>query len=97
VPLCTDLGNVFRAGLRNGQQLSGRLSVSNNEPDKAAIVTIQTSDGRQVIEYYPRGAPIKVLQYRLDREAYAANPGGCQAREINWPRKRIRARSSVLV
>jgi len=40
-------GPAFQAGLRNGQRLSGRLSVYNNEPDKPAIVTVQTSEGRK--------------------------------------------------
>jgi predicted metalloprotease with PDZ domain len=71
-------GPAFQAGLRNGQRLSGRLSVYNNQPDRTAIVTIQTSDGRQSIEYYPRGKPVAVMQYHFNQEAYAANPGSCQ-------------------
>lgn len=71
-------GPAFHAGLRNGQQLSGRLSVYNNEPDKPAIVTVQTSEGQKPIEYYPRGKPIAVMQYQLDQAAYAANSGHCQ-------------------
>jgi len=73
-------GPAFEAGLRNGQRLSGRLSVYNNQPDKAAIVTIQTGDTRQAIEYYPRGKPVKVVQYHLDQQAYAANPASCQTK-----------------
>jgi hypothetical protein len=46
----------------------------------AAIVTIQTRDGRQAIEYYPRGVPVKVMQYHLDQQAYAGNPAGCQSK-----------------
>jgi predicted metalloprotease with PDZ domain len=73
-------GPAFQAGLRNGQRLSGRLSVYNNQPDKAAIVTIQTGDARQAIEYYPRGKPVMLVQYHLDQQAYAANPVSCQAK-----------------
>jgi len=71
-------GPAFQAGLRNGQRLSGRLSVYNNQPEKAAIVTVQTSDGQKAIEYFPRGKPIAVMQYHLDQAAYTASPGSCQ-------------------
>ena len=70
-------GPAFQAGLRNGQRLSGRLSVYNNQPEKAAIVTVQTSEGPKAIEYYPRGKPIAAMQYHLDQAAYAMNPGSC--------------------
>jgi hypothetical protein len=69
-------GPAFLAGLRNGQRLSGRLSVYNNQPDKPAIVTVQTTEGRQAIEYYPHGTPIAVMQYHFERQA--ANPVNCQ-------------------
>jgi predicted metalloprotease with PDZ domain len=73
-------GPAFQAGLRNGQRLSGRLSVYNNQPEKMAIVTIQTGDTRQAIEYYPRGRPVMLVQYHLDREAYDSNPASCQVK-----------------
>jgi len=73
-------GPAFQAGLRDGQRLSGRLSVYNNQPDKMAIVTIQTGDTRQAIEYYPRGGPVMLVQYHLDQEAYDSNPASCQVR-----------------
>jgi len=73
-------GPAFQAGLRNGQRLSGRLSIYNNEPEKAAIVTIRSGDARKTIEYYPHGKPISVMQYHLDQKAYAANPGSCQTK-----------------
>lgn len=71
-------GPALQAGLRNGQRLSGRLSVHNNQPEKAVIVTVQTSDGQKAIEYYPRGKPIAVMQYHLDQAAYTANTETCQ-------------------
>jgi hypothetical protein len=71
-------GPAFKAGLRDGQRLSGRLSIYKNQPEKIAIVTVQTGDGPRAIEYYPRGAPIKVMQYHLDQKAYAADPASCQ-------------------
>jgi predicted metalloprotease with PDZ domain len=73
-------GPAFQAGLRNGQRLSGRLSVYNNQPDKMAIVTIETGDTRQAIEYYPRGTAVMLVQYHLDREAYDSNPANGRPR-----------------
>lgn len=70
--------SAFQAGLRNGQRLFGRLSIYNNQPEIAAIVTVQTSEGQKAVEYYPRGKPIAAMQYHLDETAYAANPGSCQ-------------------
>jgi predicted metalloprotease with PDZ domain len=72
-------GPAFRAGLRNGQRMTGRHSINIDHPEKIALVTIQTDKGRQAIEYYPRGRPLKVMQYHLDQQAYAANPASCQA------------------
>jgi len=73
-------GPAFQAGLRNGQTLAGRLSVYNNQPEEIAIVTIDTGDGPRAIEYYPRGAPVRLMQYHLNQEAYAANPASCQGK-----------------
>jgi predicted metalloprotease with PDZ domain len=73
-------GPAYQAGLRNGQGLSGRLSVHNGQPEMMAIVTVQTSEGQRAIEYYPRGTPVKVMQYHLDQEAYAANVASCQSK-----------------
>jgi predicted metalloprotease with PDZ domain len=70
-------GPAFKAGLRDGQRMSGRLSVYNNQPEKSAIVTVRTSDGLRAIEYYPRGAPVQAMQYDLDRQAYEADPASC--------------------
>jgi len=73
-------GPAFRAGLRNGQRLTGRYSVYWNHPEKTAFVGVQGPDGPQAIEYYPRGAPVKVMQYHLDEQAYAAKPASCQTK-----------------
>lgn len=74
----TEGGPAFRAGLRNGQPLSGRLSVHNNEPDKTAIVGVEDAGARRSLEFYPRGKPVEILQYQLEQAQYAANPGGCR-------------------
>jgi predicted metalloprotease with PDZ domain len=58
-------GPAFRAGLRDGQALSG-VSVYNNDPDRMARFTVQGAGGpSQTISYYPRGNAIKVPQYHL--------------------------------
>ena len=60
-------GPAFKAGLRDGQVLSG-WSVDNNEPDKAAKFTIQADEGAKTkIEYFPRGKTVAVPQYHLDQ------------------------------
>jgi predicted metalloprotease with PDZ domain len=56
-------GPAFRAGLRDGQPLDGRLSVYYNQPDKLAIVTVKLGDTRKAVEYYPQGKPVRLLQY----------------------------------
>jgi predicted metalloprotease with PDZ domain len=70
-------GPAFRAGLRNGQGLAGRVSVHKNEPEKLVIVTIGTNDGPRTIEYYPRSAATTVTQYHLDEQAYRDRPDTC--------------------
>jgi hypothetical protein len=74
-------GPAFRAGLRDGQRISGRVSVHNQAPDKLVIVTIADQDGSKVIEYYPRGTSIKVTQYHLDQKAYADQSGTCATKK----------------
>jgi predicted metalloprotease with PDZ domain len=71
-------GPAFKAGLRDGQVLSGRISVYNGQPDKTAIFTVQTDDGRKAIEYYPLGKAVRTPQFHLDKEAYAANQAACR-------------------
>jgi predicted metalloprotease with PDZ domain len=56
-------GPAFRAGLRNGQQLNGRLSVYYNQPDRLAIVTVKIGETRKAVQYYPQGKPVRLLQY----------------------------------
>ena len=71
-------GPAFKAGLRDGQQLNGRISIYNGRTDKTAIITIQTDAGRQAIEYYPRGKTIPIPQFHLDEKAYAAGEAACK-------------------
>jgi predicted metalloprotease with PDZ domain len=65
-------GPAFKAGLREGQPLSG-WSVHNNQPDQLARMTITTEDGNKTkIEYYPRGMMITVPQYHMVPECPTA-------------------------
>jgi predicted metalloprotease with PDZ domain len=70
-------GPAFRAGLRDGQTLTG-WSVYNNQPEKMATFHIQTDGGPEVIQYYPRRTIKDVPQYDLDQKAYATNPDACR-------------------
>jgi predicted metalloprotease with PDZ domain len=71
-------GPAFKAGLRDGQQMNGRISIYDGRTDKTAIITVQTESGRQAIEYYPRGKPIATPQFHLDEKAYAPNESSCR-------------------
>lgn len=71
-------GPAFKAGLRDGQVINGRVSVDNGRTDKPTIFTIQTDAGPKAIEYYPRGKTIPTPQFHLDEKAYAANEAACR-------------------
>ena len=58
-------GPADLAGLRDGQRLSGRFSVSRNEPDRPIIVTIDGASGPKEVQFYPRGPAMAVWQYEL--------------------------------
>ncbi|HZS47209.1 MAG TPA: hypothetical protein VFC63_19200 [Blastocatellia bacterium] len=72
-----DDGPAFKAGLRDGQRIAGR-SINQGNTDKTAKIYIDTDQGRQTIEYYPRGKRIIVPQYHLDQAEYTANPNACK-------------------
>jgi predicted metalloprotease with PDZ domain len=71
-------GPAFKAGLRDGQVMNGRVSVYNGRTDKPAIFTIQTDAGPKAIEYYPRGKTVPTPQFHLDEKAYAAGETACR-------------------
>jgi predicted metalloprotease with PDZ domain len=71
-------GPAYRAGLRDGQAVTG-FSVYNNQPDRMAKITVQGDTGSVVIAYYPRGASISVPQLHIDTTAYASHPVVCHA------------------
>jgi predicted metalloprotease with PDZ domain len=70
-------GPAFRAGLRNGQTLTG-WSVYNNQPEKMATFHIRTEGGPKVIQYYPSRTVAGVPQYDLDQKTYQGNPDACR-------------------
>lgn len=71
-------GPAFKAGLRDDQVLSGRVSVYDGQTHKPAIFTVQTDAGPKAIEYYPIGKTVRTPQFHLDQAAYAANETACR-------------------
>jgi predicted metalloprotease with PDZ domain len=71
-------GPAYKAGLRDGQVLNGRVSVYNGHTDRPAIFTIQTDDGPKAVEYYPLGKTVLTPQFHLDEKVYAANESSCR-------------------
>lgn len=71
-------GPAYKAGLRDGQVLAGRISIYDGRTDKTAIFTIQTDAGRKAIEYYPLGKAVATPQFHLDQAAYSANQSACR-------------------
>jgi predicted metalloprotease with PDZ domain len=70
---------AFRAGLREGQQVS-RMNIWWNDISKPVKLTVKTADGARAIEYYPRGRSLEVPQYRLNAAEFEKNPAGCLLR-----------------
>jgi len=70
-------GPAYKAGLRDGQPIAGH-SVNQGNPNKTSKFYVGTDQGRQTIEYYPRGKGLSAPQYHLDQAAYAANPDLCR-------------------
>jgi predicted metalloprotease with PDZ domain len=56
---------AFRAGVRDRQKVSG-TSIYWNDTSKPVKLTVGTGEGKQVIEYYPRGRSLMIPQYHLN-------------------------------
>jgi len=56
---------AFKAGLRDGQKITG-VSVSWNDTSKPVRIRIRAADGDRTHQYYPRGAAKEIEQYYLD-------------------------------
>jgi predicted metalloprotease with PDZ domain len=67
---------AFKAGVRDGQEVVG-MSIYFGDVSKPVRLTVRSDGGRQTIEYFPRGKPISVPQYHLDRDTWPSTPERC--------------------
>jgi hypothetical protein len=51
--------------LREGQILTGRTSVANNDPQRAALIGMRDDAGERVVEFFPKGVPVEAWQYQV--------------------------------
>jgi predicted metalloprotease with PDZ domain len=77
---------AYVAGLREGQTLSGRMSLTNNEPEHAVIVGIRDDAGERELQFLPKGPPAQAWQYRL---------GDCVERTVTADSRRTGDRPSA--
>ena len=68
---------VFRAGLRDGQEIVGS-SIWWDDVSKPIRLKIRTGDGQQSIEYVPTGKSVPIPQYHLQSEQSTTTPEDCQ-------------------
>jgi hypothetical protein len=52
-------------GLRDGQILTGRISVTNNDPQQAALFGIRDDVGEREVQFFPKGRPMQAWQYQV--------------------------------
>jgi predicted metalloprotease with PDZ domain len=57
-------GPAYAAGLRDGQLLSGRISVTNNDAQRAAVFGIRDDAGGREVQFFPKGRPVQTWQYQ---------------------------------
>jgi predicted metalloprotease with PDZ domain len=58
-------GPAYAAGLRDGQILTGRISVSNNDPQRVALFGIRDDAGERELQFFPKGQLVKAWQYQI--------------------------------
>jgi predicted metalloprotease with PDZ domain len=58
-------GPAYAAGLRDGQILTGRISVSNSDPQRAALFGIRDDAGEREVPFFPKGQPLQAWQYQI--------------------------------
>ncbi len=58
-------GPAYAAGLRDGQLLRGRTSVSNNDAERAAVFGIRDDAGEREVQFLPKGPPVPAWQYQI--------------------------------
>jgi hypothetical protein len=57
--------SAYAAGLRNGQILTGRISVTNNDPQRTALFGIRDDAGDREVHFFPVGRPAQAWQYQI--------------------------------
>jgi predicted metalloprotease with PDZ domain len=67
---------AFKAGVRDGQEVSG-MSVTWNDVSKPVRLTVRTASGQQRIEYFPKGKTVSVPQYQVNKEVWVSTPETC--------------------
>lgn len=67
---------AFRAGVRDGQEVSG-MSIYWGDVSRPVRLTVRSGSGQQEIEYFPKGKPVSVPQYHLDAAAWTSTPERC--------------------
>jgi hypothetical protein len=72
-------GPAYAAGLRDGQLLRGRISVTNNDSQSAAVFGIRDDAGEREVQFFPKGPPVQAWQYQI-----AACVSG--RRRVSWSR-----------
>jgi predicted metalloprotease with PDZ domain len=58
-------GAAYAAGLRNGQRLTGRMSVTNDDPEREAVFGIRDGAGEREVRFFPRGESVQAWQYEI--------------------------------
>jgi len=58
-------GPAYAAGLRDGQVLHGRISVWNNDSQRAAVFGIRDDAGEREVQFFPKGASVQAWQYQI--------------------------------
>jgi predicted metalloprotease with PDZ domain len=56
---------AYAAGLRDGQILTGRISVTNDDPQRAALFGVRDDRGVREVQFFPRGQPMPAWQYQI--------------------------------
>jgi predicted metalloprotease with PDZ domain len=67
---------AYKAGVRDGQKAYG-MSIYWGDVSKPVRLKVRSGGEEKTIEYFPRGNPIPVPQYHLDKEAWSSTPEAC--------------------
>jgi predicted metalloprotease with PDZ domain len=67
---------AFKAGVRDGQEVFG-ISIYWGDVNKPVRLTVRSGSSQQKIEYFPKGKPIPIPQYHVDKKAWSSTPERC--------------------